>query len=489
VRFTYLKKRYSPIGLDLGSTAVRGVQLSATRHEWRVHSALEVPLAGDSSALASASESPAPVGPGSPVPPVPDSPSPTSPEGSPDGSPAPPPEEPDTLEPLHDALDQLLAEGLFTGNAVAVHCPAEKLDFRPIRMPPGTEQLPPEDLREALRLQTADHLSFPPDQAVMDYFPLTPTAPDGSMTFMVTTADGAWIRRRLQLLRAHGLRCVAITPLPVVLAVLSEAVRPATAPADDQVPPGASTDTPETPPDGLWPVIDLGHQRSTLVVHTMQGPVFCREFPVGGWHMTDALAQRLMVDIAQAERLKRAYGLGIANRLLRYDTVAAATSGGVSTHPSNTSAETSTSPMETPAVTGTLAAVSTGTDVALNRETTLALDPSHVGGTSRHDREIGKVVAIVMETLLTEWVEGVTRSLNYVIHENQSLRFQPIRLLGGAARTPGLERFLHEAFEWPVESLVHPLVREIEAQWLGTADRPGNWMVALGLALGTENTT
>ena len=102
---------------------------------------------------------------------------------------------------------------------------------------------------------------------------------------------------------------------------------------------------------------------------------------------------------------------------------------------------------------------------------------------SQADIEIGKTIFAALQSDLSDYVEGLTRSLNYVITNGQGARLRQIHLAGAACHTRNLDRYLSEQFELPVRVLAHPLLEEITNALPATRAQAGNWTTALGLAL------
>ncbi len=403
-----------PIGLDIGSTAIRAVQLCRCGR-LNVHSALELPrrnrpqesLPADLDSSASAEE-----------------------------------------ENLLEALCELFRQGGFHGNDVILHCPADKLDLRPVTLPLDPAAMSQSMLRSAVRLQLQDHLPFAAEHAVIDIYPDRRTDGSGVFTVMAVSADGQWVRRRLELLRRARLRCQAVDSLPGTLARLASLASNEIAHPDPESPgesmPNENENRPVPEENRLHALIDIGFGGSTLVVWNSGGPVFSRRFPFGGKLCTEILSQRLMLDAEPAESLKLAHGLDFESRKLR---------------PYAGSAE-----LEAPS------------SVAV-------ASPERRPQT---DHELAKTLFAALQTDLTVFVEGLIRSLNYIIAEYPGAQLHKILLTGSASHTAHLTDYLTGQFEIPVERLNHDLLQEITAGLPASRADSGRWTTALGLALGKE---
>ena len=424
----WLTKKYLPIGLDWGSTALRAVQLfrngSAQRNHQdtlHVHAAMEIPF--------------------------------------PDGFIA----EPDSFDAAESlSLTRLIDQGGFIGRGVILNCPLEKMYVRPVTLPSPPTGLPREAVLGVVKLQIADHLSFPVERAVFDYVLIDQNDRKGQITVLAFATDSDWITHRIDLLRSLGLQCVAVDAIPCTLARLarynnynrhnrfsqseSENDDVALAAERDKTSGQANEQA-----DGiLTGVLDVGFYGSTLVVCAPRGPIFCRRFQLGGRGLTQALAQRLMIDERLAEKLKVTYGIDSQSRRLRISDVREdktdfrSDQGGV--------------------------AVATAENE-----------------TARTSHEISKTIFAALQTELNEYVEALTRTLNYVIAEQSSARLDRILLSGSAGVMDNLDQFLNEYFELPVVHIANPLLAEITRYLPSTRCNIGSWTTALGLALAGED--
>ena len=410
----WLKHKYSPVGMDLGRTAIRAVQLRRRDHRLHLYSALE--LANGGSWDPASSSNPEPIV--------------------------------DETQVISQ-IKRLRAGGGFIGRDVVIHCPAEKLDMRPVDLPASNESLPREAILGALRLQVGGHLPFPVEQAVFDYLPRQNDGRAGSIRIMAITADGQWIKERIGWIESAGMHCIGVDALPCVLSRLSIA---------SSGPEGYFEHLDSSEPDPLdatdskcrlRAVLDIGYSGSTLIVHDAQGPLFCRRFALGGLEMCDIFAQRLTVDFPRAEQFKRRFGIDCISRQLCLAFAAADTMQERADHNPHG-------------------------DETIRRPG----DPS-----PQHDLEIGKTIFAALQSELKDYVEGLTRSLNYVITNYPGARLQKLYLAGAAAHTRNLDRYLTDQFELPVHIIAHPLLSKLMDALPATRAQAGNWTTALGLAL------
>jgi len=450
-----IRRKYWPIGLDLGSTAMRAVQLARAKETPVLHAALELtapyPLQAD------------PLLPEEAGPLYETEPSAPS-ESDPNLPGRPRPEQKDHNETedaqLCEQLKRLIARGGFIGREVVLNCPADRLDLRPISLPGTAGELPRDAVIGAIKLQIAEHLPFPADQAVVDYFPIRHDTGQPNLHVMAISADGSWIRRKLQLVQSAGLFCHRVDALPCALARLvcqteqnTQRVQgPEAAQTQSTRENQSQTAQNEMKNEPLDAILDIGFAGSTLIVLKKRQPVFARRFPFGGKTLTETLAQRLAVDFSHAERLQSTIGIDCRARQLQLAQIAA---------PAQYESH-------------------------LGGQTWATDDAEH---SRPHDNqpEIAKTIYAALQADLADYVEGLTRSLNYIINEQRGAVLQRIILCGSAAHLKNLDSFLAQQFPLPVHYCRHPLIKQITELLPPTRICPGAWTTALGLALPKEN--
>ena len=417
-----------PIGLDIGSTAVRAVQLVNRGGQLSVASAMEVP--------------------------TPNVPQEADPQWSGTIELEDQPAEGTSRQAkraehlssgVEDSVRRLMELGGFVGRKVVLQCPAQQLDLRPVHLPAGPEGLPRPAILGALRLKIADHIGFPVEQAVIDYHPLQVDSQNGQLSVIAITADGEPIKRKIEMLRKLHLHCVGVDAQPFTMMKLlqsDEAMRQFDRASDRAG--GESTD-PEHPNGAddknkeLIAVLDIGHCGSTLVVVNDRTPLFSRCFSFGGRELTDILAQSLMVDQDQAERLTKVYGL-------------AAYHAGLS--PKND---------DTHNVQG---------------------ENDSTQQTARgQNAQIAKTILSALQSHLESYVESLVRSLNYVIAQQRDSRLDKIVLCGTTSHMQKLDCYFSDKLRIGVERMRHRLLSEIAEQLPKPRAQTGRWATALGLAL------
>lgn len=416
VRWTLTKQpRYSVIGLDIGSTMVRAVQLHRQGCRLRVHRALGLPVPAPSA--------PAP----NKTPVVADAVSVMTTPSAPNAAPVMVENQTKALDPaVLSVLQELREKGGFRGNAAVLHCPAEHIDVRPVTLPATEGGLPRDAVLGALRLQVGNNLKMPLEQAVFDYFMIEDRSADGSITVMSTVADSTWVDTRVRAVNQAGFRCVGVDALPCALARLTQSAS-AVSDADDE--------SKAQSRKAMQAVLEIGHQGSFLTVLRGDMPVFCRSFSLGGERLTELVAERLRLDTNRAERLKQLFGI-------HYHSA----------------------------------------EKVVFAEESAAWRSVAAGNADRSD--IGQIVFDAIQDELSDYLVGLTRSLNYAINEYRGTNLEQIVLCGACAHMKNLPDYFAESFGIPVRLIEHDVLAEIAAGLPATRAQLGDWATAVGLALG-----
>ncbi len=167
----------------------------------------------------------------------------------------------------------------------AVSLPTGALVVRAVNLPP----LKAGELREALYLEIDRLRAGDPAETVGDWLPLAvPGGEDPARAgrgYLLLTARQAAVDTAACALRAARLRPVAVEPEPAVLIRLARLLA---------APGGEAVEV----------LVDLGAGGTRLVVARADALLLFRELPVGGSHLTAALAERRQVTLAEAEELK-----------------------------------------------------------------------------------------------------------------------------------------------------------------------------------------
>ncbi len=236
----------SRIGLDMGSTAVRAVELAGGDTPTVVHAA-QVPL---------------------------------TPGAVENGEVRDP-------EAVAGALRELWQRGGFKQKRVFMGVGNQRVVVREIALP----YMPDKELRASLGFQVQEFIPMPVEDAVLDYDPVGEFEQDGRrmLRMLLVAAQRGMVDQMVAAALAAKLEPVGLdlVPFAMVRAVGT---------------PSAGMNLEE---GGDEAVIDVGAQVTNIVVHAKGTTRFVRILPSGGRDITVAVARGLGVDDDAAERLKR----------------------------------------------------------------------------------------------------------------------------------------------------------------------------------------
>lgn len=241
----------SVVGLDIGSTAVRGVELSAANKTkpnlLRFH---EVPL----------------------------------PPGAVSRG--------EVLEPeiVGSALKKLWSEGRFKSKNVVLGTGNQRVLVRDLSVP----KMSLTRIRESLPFQVQGMLQMPPGDSLLDFYPISESIGEhGSMiNGLLIVAEKNEILGNIRVAERAGLTPVEVDLIPFALnrLLISRAqVRDTVA------------------------LIDVGGNTTSIIIAIDGMPWFVRIIPAGGDDLTQALASGLNIEIEAAEELKRSLRFGTAS--------------------------------------------------------------------------------------------------------------------------------------------------------------------------------
>lgn len=188
------------------------------------------------------------------------------------------------------AIKTLWSQAKFPSRKVVLGVANQRVVVRPVDLP----WLPEEELRSSLKHLVSDLVPMPVEEAILDFVPIEE----------VTEDDGARFVRGLLVAAAEemvlaGIDAVSKAGLTVTTVDLSPfAILRAIAHNEDVV----DRQAPEA-------IVDVGARVTNIVVHEGGVPRFVRILLMGGQDVTDALVQRSDIDAAQAEQVKRVFGL------------------------------------------------------------------------------------------------------------------------------------------------------------------------------------
>lgn len=191
------------------------------------------------------------------------------------------------INTVAEALKRLWSAGGFGSKHVVIGMGNHRVLVRDLAVPKGSM----ERIRESLPFHVQDMLPVPVADALLDFYPISETD-DGVAGPQVHGLLVAAVKESVQA-NVKAVQLAGLIPVEV-----------------DLIPFALSRVVYRGQPDpGVVVQIDVG-ARTTSVVVTMQGsPLFVRIIPTGGDDLTQALVDRLPTEPATANSVKRAVGL------------------------------------------------------------------------------------------------------------------------------------------------------------------------------------
>lgn len=248
-----LRNGYSTIGLDLGDTSAKMVQLKAERGgRWRIHAAAHTGYG----------------------PPVED-----------DG-------DEQRVRTVGDAVKRMLAEGRFVGRNVATVLPRADALIRPVKLPGEIDPGDKEKIWEALQSEARRYLPYPVEEAVLDFVTVGTVRDDEGekLEVLLIFARQDTVNQHLSLIESTGLRCICVDTVPCAVSRTAERM------VGEESSEAIAT-------------VEMG-DRATVVSISHSGQLlFSRTVKTGGGTLTDAIAEKLDLTREKAEMFKRNHGI------------------------------------------------------------------------------------------------------------------------------------------------------------------------------------
>jgi type IV pilus assembly protein PilM len=184
------------------------------------------------------------------------------------------------------AIKQLWQTVKFSSRKVAIGVANQRVVVRQVEVP----WLPERELRKSLGFQVGEFIPMPVDQAVLDF----------DAAEEVTADDG---RRMLRILLVAANKDMVMTAVDVVSRAGLEAVTVDLTPFAmiRSLGGGAAYSLGSNEGEAI---VDLGADVTNIVVHSNGVPRFVRVLMLGGGDLTDAVAERLGLDLSAAEDTK-----------------------------------------------------------------------------------------------------------------------------------------------------------------------------------------
>lgn len=184
--------------------------------------------------------------------------------------------EPASGGPLPEALEQLFADRSFRGFVCVTALPAGMLSFRNIRLPFRDNR----KIRQTLAFALEPMIQSPLDELFIDY---TISGRTDQSDIFAALAARPFIGERMALIAPYvrEVAVIDIDAVPLALRLMEEPGFPETA-----------------------LLLDMGARHATAIFAGKGRILQIRDFPYGGEHMTQAMAEVLKIEASKAEALK-----------------------------------------------------------------------------------------------------------------------------------------------------------------------------------------
>lgn len=192
----------------------------------------------------------------------------------------------------HDAISELFKRGGFRTKRTACAVSGKSVVFRYINMP----QMSEDSLTNAVKFEADKYIPFPVDEVQMDTqklmdLPKAEGQQNAEMKVLLVAAKTSLVMDHAQMLQTLGLQ-------PVSVSVDSFAIGNAYE-LNDIVSPNLQED------GHTVALIDLGASKACINILRNNVTCFAREVPMGGQDLTAAITRRFGLELLEAESLKR----------------------------------------------------------------------------------------------------------------------------------------------------------------------------------------
>jgi len=196
-------------------------------------------------------------------------------------------------------MKRLLKEGAFEGRLAATVLPRSDVFLRPVKLSGKLDPADNEGIWEALKAEARRYLPYPPEEAVLDFVAIGKVRDeDGEqLEALLISAPQTIVDRHMSMLRAAGLDCAFIDIVPnAMLRSVQHAVA------------GNGQDAVAS--------IEIGNVTTSISISRADRLLFARNVSIGGHTFTESVAAKLQLSGRKAEQFKRRYGMnhrGVSN--------------------------------------------------------------------------------------------------------------------------------------------------------------------------------
>lgn len=186
-----------------------------------------------------------------------------------------------------DAIRELWSHAKFSHKNAVLGVANQRVIVRQLDMP----NMPTTELKKALPFHVQEFLPIAVEDAVLDFHPVERVTNDSQ-----DQIRGLLVAVSTEVVLAHVNAAEAAGLQPIMVDLSSFAVLRAL---------GDSTDADDT----VEVLIEIGSSVTNLVIHQAGVPRFVRILMMGGQHVTDHVSERMGIPYAEAEELKQRIGL------------------------------------------------------------------------------------------------------------------------------------------------------------------------------------
>ena len=236
-----LKQRKSVIGLDIGTSCIKAVEVTQDKLDYTITAYGQVDIPGE--------------------------------------------------QARHDAISDLFAGGGFNTKRVATAVSGKSVIFRYINM----AQMTNDNLKNAIKLEADQYIPFETDDVQLDTHKLMDLVGEegesDEMKVLLVAAKNSLVDDHAQMLVNVGLQPVSIGVDSFALGNAFE--------LGDIVSPAFQE------PDRTIALLDIGSSKSSINIMQDNVTCFAREVPMGGQELTNAITRRFAIESCEAGALKR----------------------------------------------------------------------------------------------------------------------------------------------------------------------------------------
>jgi Tfp pilus assembly PilM family ATPase len=255
------KSRMTPIGIDIGETAIRGAQLRRSSEGFIITALAQADRAAGASGR---------------------------------------PKSPEAPEQL---FSRLLANAGFKGRAVITALNPPEVEFHVLEVPQAALE-GGENADNVIHWEIGRLTSLPADQVETRHW-LLPSRAGGAANAIGVSARRDAVMAQLEMCTRGRVRCSCLDTGATALNRFGRLLKPW---GDNEI----------------WGLLDLGSRQSRLILCLGQSPILIRHTGEGGHSWTERIAEALQISLSAAEIQKKSHGVAVVGRREGRDGAASA---------------------------------------------------------------------------------------------------------------------------------------------------------------------